>query len=130
KSNQETNVEAIISADLTELDRDLIKKFCSKIDKIKYMLCSICNECFLSIMLVKGECHHCYTEKNLPKKFSVENNMDSGEVPEELRDLIEIEEILIAQVFLVILVDRLYRGQLGYYGHVISFFQDVQEFTT
>jgi len=30
------------------------------------------------------------------KKFSAENNMESGEMPEELKGFLEIEEMLIA----------------------------------
>ena len=39
-------------------------------------------------------------EKSTPKRFSSENNMDPGVVPEELKGLSEIEEMLIAQVLL------------------------------
>ena len=56
--------------------------------------------------------------------------MDSGEVPEELQDLTEIEEMLITQVFSMISVYRLREGQHGYRGNVINFPQDVQEFAT
>ena len=42
------------------------------------------------------ECRRCYSEKSIPKKFSVQNNMDSGKVSEELQNLTEIEEMLIA----------------------------------
>ena len=38
-------------------------------------------------------------EKDLPNKFSSGNNMDPGEVPEELQDLTEIEEMLISKIF-------------------------------
>jgi len=54
-----------------------------------------------------GECRRCYSEKTTPKKFSAENNMGPGEVPDELRDLTEIEEMLIARVFPVMSVYRL-----------------------
>ncbi|CAG8662293.1 8612_t:CDS:1, partial [Scutellospora calospora] len=47
--------------------------------------------------LVKGEYHHCYTKITLSKKFLLENNMNLDEVSEELQELIEIEEMLIAQ---------------------------------
>ncbi|CAG8779494.1 6885_t:CDS:2, partial [Gigaspora rosea] len=40
---------------------------------------------------------HCYYQTNNSKKFSVENNMDPGEVPEEIKNLNNVEEILIAQ---------------------------------
>ncbi|CAG8835909.1 6852_t:CDS:1, partial [Gigaspora margarita] len=98
--------------------------------KLKHSECPICNECFSSIILVVGECHRCYTKKTLPKKFSFGNNMDPEEVPEELQGLTEIEEMLIAQVFPVIVVYRLCGGQHGYRGNIINFLQDVEEFTT
>ncbi|CAG8509590.1 4776_t:CDS:10, partial [Scutellospora calospora] len=71
----------------------------NKMDKLKHTLCPICNEKFLSIVLVMGECRRCYSKKTLLKKFSVDNNIDPGEVPEELQNLTDIEEMLIAQVF-------------------------------
>ena len=56
--------------------------------------------------------------------------MDPGEVPDELRDLTEVEEMLIARVFPVMSVYRLRGGQHGYRGNVINFPQDVQEFAS
>ena len=56
--------------------------------------------------------------------------MDPGEVPDELQDLTEIEEMLIARVFPVMSIYRLRGGQHGYRGNVINFPQDVQEFCT
>ncbi|PKK57165.1 hypothetical protein RhiirC2_640207, partial [Rhizophagus irregularis] len=75
------------------------------------------------------ECQHCYKEKQ-PKKFSKDNNMDPGEVPDQLRDLTEIEEILVAQIFPVMSVYRLRGGQHGYRENVINFPQDGQEFAS
>lgn len=60
----------------------------------------------------------------------MENNMDLGDVPEELKGLTEIEEMLIAQIFPVISVYCLRGGQYAYRGNVINFPQDVREFTT
>lgn len=37
--------------------------------------------------------------KNLPKKFSADNNIDPGEVPDKLQGLTEIEKMLIARIF-------------------------------
>ncbi|CAG8555855.1 17156_t:CDS:2 [Racocetra fulgida] len=70
------------------------------------------------------------TDKNIPKKFSAENNIDPGDVPEELQGLTEIEKMLIAQIFLVILVYCLREGQYAYKRNVINFPQDVHEFVT
>ncbi|CAG8615853.1 14656_t:CDS:2, partial [Cetraspora pellucida] len=80
--------------------------------------------------LFEEECRQCYNEKTNPKKFSVENNMDPKEVPQELKNLTSIEEMLIAQVFPVISVYNLHRGQYTYCGNVINFSQDLQEFVT
>jgi len=57
-----------------------------------------------SIKVIKGVCRHCYYDKNLIKKFSAENNMDPGDIPEELQELTEIEEMLIAQIFPIVSV--------------------------
>ncbi|RIB19266.1 hypothetical protein C2G38_2182332 [Gigaspora rosea] len=50
-----------------------------------------------TIILIRGMCRRCSTEKTLPKKFSAENNMDPGEIPNELQGLTEVEKMLIAQ---------------------------------
>ena len=84
----------------------------------------------MSITLVQGEYWRCHAEKSTPKRFSLENNMDPGEVPEELKDLSEIEEMLIARVFPVLSVYRLCGGQHGYHGNIINFSQNVGEFAT
>ncbi len=56
--------------------------------------------------------------------------MDSENLSEKLQNLTEIEEMLIAQIFLVILIYYLHGGQYVYKGNVINFSQDVHEFTT
>ncbi|CAG8764532.1 2644_t:CDS:1, partial [Rhizophagus irregularis] len=56
--------------------------------------------------------------------------MDPGEVPDDLQNLTEIEEMLIARVFPMMLVYRLRGGQHGYRGNVINFPQNVQELAT
>jgi uncharacterized protein DUF6570 len=99
-SQQEPQQDCVENGqDLNKFDQSLLKKFRIKVDKFKYSFCPICNECFPSIVLTKGEYCHFFSEKTFPKKFSVENNMDPGEVPEELQELTEIEEMLIAQFF-------------------------------
>jgi hypothetical protein len=114
---------------LGEFKQDLLKKFRNKVNKFKHSLCKTCNESFLSIVIIEGECQRCHKEKK-PKKFSKDNNMDPGEVPDELCDLTEIEEMLVARVFPVMSVYRLREGQHGYRGNVINFPQDVQEFAS
>ena len=116
---------------LSKSDRFQLQKFRDKMDELKYSLCPVCNESFPSIVILNEECcRRCYNEKEYPKKFSAENNMDPGDVPEELQGLSEIEEMLIARVFPVMSVYRLRGGQYGYRGNVINFPQDVEEFAT
>ncbi|GBB88230.1 hypothetical protein RclHR1_14780007 [Rhizophagus clarus] len=76
-----------------------------------------------------GECRCCHSDKKIPKKFSADNNMDPGEVSDELQERTDIKEMLIAQVFTVMSVYRLQGRQNGYKGNVINFLQDVREFT-
>ena len=115
---------------LPEADLKLLNDFLSKIDRISNNLCPVCNECFPSIEFVQGECRRCHSEKGELKKFSRRNNMDPGEVPDELQGLTQIEEMLIAQIFPIVSVYCLRGGQYAYRGNVINFPQDVLEFAT
>src|SRR4051812_1917964 len=108
----------------------LLQDFRKKMNDIKYEECPVCKERIPGMTLVTGMCRRCYMEKKKPKKFSEENNMDPGDVPEELKGLTDIEEMLIAQVFTVMSIYRLRGGQTGYKGNVINFPQNIQEFTT
>lgn len=126
----ETQTQIIDECRLSDSDLKLLWDFRTSINKITNKLCSICNECFPSIELIRSMCHRCYYDKNTLKKFSVANNMDPGEVPEQLQGLTEIEEMLIAQIFPIISVYCLRGGQYAYRGNVINFSQNVLEFAT
>src|SRR3989337_1278848 len=110
---------------ISEDEHRILQNFRNKMNNIRYNFCPICNERIPLMILVKEMCRRCYTEKTLPKKFSAENNMDPGDVPEELKGLTEIEEMLIAQVFTVMSVYQLRGGQNAYTGNVINFTQDI-----
>ncbi|PKC13354.1 hypothetical protein RhiirA5_410699 [Rhizophagus irregularis] len=115
---------------LSEEEISMLQDFCIKMDNINYKLCIVCQERIPLLTLVKGTCKRCYYEKNIwgtPKKFSEGNNMHPGEVPDELKGLSEIEEMLIFQVFTVMTVYQLRGEQNGYRGHVINFPQDIQD---
>ncbi|CAG8703771.1 42153_t:CDS:2 [Gigaspora margarita] len=107
----DTNEELLSATTISEYEHELLQKF-------------------RTIVLIRGMRRRCSTEKTLPKKFSAENNMDPGKIPNELQGLTEVEEMLIAQVFTVMSVYNLCRGQQGYRGNVINFSQDIQELTT
>ncbi|CAG8738093.1 22149_t:CDS:1, partial [Rhizophagus irregularis] len=87
---------------LPETDRKLLHNFRTKINSFINKFCPVCNERFPSIELISGQCRHCYYDKNTVKKFSADNNMDPGDVPEELRDLTKIKEMLIARIFPIV----------------------------
>lgn len=92
---------------------------------------NICNQCkeknMVSSLKKNGDkCQH----KNQCWKYSVLNNMDPGEVPEELKGLTFIEEQVIARVHPMITVFKIKGHQYAYRGNVISFAQDVQEIAT
>jgi len=85
----------------------ILQDFCKKMENIQYKSCPVCKERSPAMNIVKGTCRRCHMEKKTPKKFSAENNMDPGDVSEELNGLMEIEEMLIVQVFTVMSVYRL-----------------------
>ena len=114
---------------LPESDRNLLLNFRTKVNDLTNNLCTVCNERF-PFNLIQNACHRCNRDKNLVKKFSASNNMDPGDVPEDLQGLTEIEQMLISRIFPVISVYCLRGGQYAYRGNVINFPQDVSEFVT
>ena len=104
----------------------MLQNFHNKMDNIQYNFYYICNKRIPLIKLVKEMyCYHCHAEKKLSKKFSAKNNINSGNVLEELKGLTEVEEILIVQVFTVMSVYWLQEGQNGYKENVINFPQNI-----
>ena len=72
-------------------------------------------------------CRRCATDKESPKKFSVDNFMIPSKVPIELQGLTQIEEMLIARVLPIMRVYVKPGGQRGYSGHCINLPQNVLE---
>jgi ATP-dependent DNA helicase PIF1 len=129
--NSDINTIPQSATTISEEEIQMLNDFRKEMDDLHYELCNVCNERIPSMpMMVEGVCKRCYKDKNEIKKFSSENNMDPGDIPDELKSLSEIEEMLIAQVCTVISVYRLRGGQLGYRGNVINFNQDIHEFIT
>ncbi len=127
--NSDTHVRLQSATTISEEEISMLQDFWKKMDDICYKLCNVCNERIPSMTINKEMCKRCYSDNNTPKKFLAENNMDPGDVPDELKALNEIEEMLIAQIFTVITVYRLRGGQNGYRGKVINFPQDIEGFT-
>ena len=109
--------------------KEKIKEF-EKSVKFKIVQCKICFESWP----IKGSsnlksvddyvCTRCKKDKG----FSVDNNIKPSPVPEALKGLTQIEEMLIARVFPVMQVyTRPRGGQRAYRGHVLNLPHNVQK---
>ena len=110
-----------------------IAKFHSNLATLHLSSCSICLERshVKKTLLHETEhlvCTRCKRDKQSPKVYSRENNMDPGSVPQELLGLTQVEEMLVAAVMPMMSIYRLPYGQYGYSGHVINFPQYVLSF--
>ena len=100
-------------------------------ERLERRQCTVCKEAWPTRQNLKSEtytCYRCKRDKKSPKKFSAENDMDPGIVPEQLRGLTQVEEMLISRVCPIMRVYRKHGGQRGYKGHVLNLPQDVQSF--
>ncbi|CAB3998542.1 Hypothetical predicted protein [Paramuricea clavata] len=109
------------TASVTEADQE----------HLEHRRCTICKEAWPICQNLASEvfiCYRCKRDKKLPKKFSAKNDMDPGTVPEQLRGLTQVEEMLISRVCPIMRVYRKHGGQRGYKGHVLNLPQDIQSF--
>ena len=103
-----------------------LSAFRAKISCIEYKLCMSCKERFPGLAVSSsGSCTRCSRDKTESRLYSAANNMDPGPLPLALQGLMQVKEILIAQVMLIMSVYKLPRGQLGYIGRVVNLPQDV-----
>ena len=114
-----------------------MKAFEQEMCGINMRWCTICKEYWAHRGSYQGEsmgfvCEQCWNAQrnSVVSKFSAANNMDPGEVPEELKRLSMVEEMLIALACPIMTVRRLKGGQTGYSGQVINMPQDVAKFAT
>ena len=92
--------------------------------------CSLCHEAGPLKSKPKSSkyiCRRCLLDKETPKRFSSENFMIPSAVPEELQDLTQIEEMLIARALPIMKVYIKPGGQRSYSGHCINFPQRVSD---
>ena len=75
-------------------------------------------------------CSRCSRDKKSPKKFSLENSMIPSSIPNELQNLTQVEEMLIARALPIMRVYIKPGGQRGYSGHCINLPQNVKELAT
>ena len=94
--------------------------------------CTVCQEAWplKSKPRTPYMCSRCFRDKKSPKKFSCENSMIPSSVPNELQNLTQIEEMLIARALPIMRVYIKPGGQRGYSGHCINLPQNVTELAT
>ncbi|CAB4033970.1 Hypothetical predicted protein, partial [Paramuricea clavata] len=100
-------------------------------EHLEHRQCTMCKEAWPTRQNLASEvyiCYRCKRDKKSPKKFSAENDMDPGIVPEQLTGLTQVEEMLISRVCPIMRVYRKHGGQRGYKGHVLNVPQDIQSF--
>ena len=62
-----------------------------------------------------------------PFLYSAANQMDPGDLPPDLPEVTQVEEMLIARVHIFMEVRRVRGQQYKYSGHVVSFLQNVAQ---
>ena len=101
---------------------------------MKYVVsqCTVCFEAWPLKSKPKAPyvCSRCFRDKKSQKKFSVENSLIPSSVPDELKDLTQIEEMLFARALPIMRVYIKRGGQRGYSGHCINLLQKVSELAT
>ena len=94
--------------------------------------CIVCQEAWPLKSRPKAPyvCSRCVKDKKSPRKFSLENSMIPSSVPQELQDLTQIEEMLIARALPIMRIYIKPGGQRGYSGHCINLPQNVKQLAT
>ena len=97
----------------------------------QHCLCTVCNEQWpvrTRLDVVPFVCVRCQRDKHVPKRFSADNDMDPGCVPECLEGMTQVEEMLIARATPIMTGYQKHGGQRGYSCHALNLPQNVQEF--
>lgn len=105
-------------------DSSIASSFEEDMRSLSWSICPKCKEKRMVDSRISSHCSH----RSKCWQFTSSNNMDPGDVPEQLKGLTFIEEQLIARVHPLISIFKLKGLQFGYRGHIINFEQDVNEF--
>ncbi|KJZ68228.1 hypothetical protein HIM_12379 [Hirsutella minnesotensis 3608] len=116
---------------LSEEDQVLVREFHTALTEDKMLSCVRCKERWFDMKLNGLKiCSRCISRDgkrgpNEPYFFSAANNLDFGEVPDNLPDLSMVEEMLIARVHVHVKVLQVRGAQYKYRGHVVHFLRNV-----
>ncbi|KAK8913436.1 hypothetical protein VCV18_011442 [Metarhizium anisopliae] len=118
---------------LSAEDQALVREFYTALDDDKMHSCLRCKECWFDMKPNRlNICARCISRdrkrgSDEPYFFSAENNLDFGEVPNNLPDLTMVEEMLIARVHVHVKVLQVRGAQYKYRGHVVHFLRNVSK---
>ena len=101
------------------------RKGCVKLFEVEQMtytftFCEVCKD-------TRNMCTRCRRDKKVPKVWSGENNMDPMAVPENLSNMSDAEQMLIARLAPTVHVHLLKNGGIASKGHCIALPQAVQD---
>ncbi|GLJ15036.1 hypothetical protein SUGI_0245580 [Cryptomeria japonica] len=110
---------------------EALKTFRARIDSLSTLqTCSICKEIYIGMVVRRSHptiiYSRCFSERGI-HRFSSANNLDPGEQPLVLKKLTQVEEMLIARISPILQVTHARGSQYKYFGHQISFPQDISE---
>ena len=95
---------------------------------LAFNFCAICKERRINMAMATDTiCKRCSRDKNTVKMFSVENKIDPGPVPDELKNLSLTEQQLICRVSPAIHIHMLKHGGMASSGHCVTFPQHINE---
>jgi hypothetical protein len=128
----------------TEATQKIIDDFPTNLQRWTISYCLTCSRTHpFSQSQQLHECRHCILQrrKGMVSKFGMENDMDPGlvcvfprlstnQIPEELRNLTQLEEMLIARIYPLMTVYTFHGGQRKGSKHIINFSQNLSWFTT
>ena len=109
--------------------------FTDEIQRLRPGRCQFCGERWFAaqtsiqaavVAVGQYTCDRCKRDKKKTvKSFSSANGIDPGSVPNQLKGLTQVEEMLIAKACLGMRDYRLKGGQRGYGGHVVNLAQNI-----
>ena len=116
-------------APISDTDWTNINAFHEYLSKQEMETCARCKERWFQMGLLNGVCGACLKrdrtlQEGEPFLFSKENNLDPGVVPGCLRDLTQMEEMIIAKAHCHMIMKRVRGHQYHYTGHAVCFWQN------
>lgn len=102
--------------------------FENKMRGLFFVACTRCSRRVERLKVRNNLCTSCQKPGFNP--YTRENEMDLGDIPDELKELTMIESILIARVHPVVSVFRIRGQQRAFSGHVMNFIQEINHIAT